>query len=546
MKIPSPILRTYQSVHTWTGIIAGLFLFIGFFAGALTMFKAPIDAWSSPPQASLSHLNNTQYDRLIKQASAEFPEIAHGFTIDLNPEHSPMTWYESGSAREPGLADRVRHATLDQQDQLITLLHTPNRLGTLIDYLHRSAGIPGEIGHHLVGGYIVGIAALLYFLALVSGLIILLPTLTKSFFALRTNKGASRFWLDSHNLLGITSFPFHVMIALTAVVFAFHDFFYAGLFLVYGDTPLFARTAAAAVAYQLDALPSIEEHIRAAQAYVSGYQVTTLSFSGLETTSPFVKLTLLNEHEVMRGPHYDYLFMDPYTLEITGSTFNPGNEGIWSRIVASFFALHFGSYGGEWIRWVYFFLGLAGAALFYTGNLLWLEKRRNKHHATQQKNTTRMAALTVGVCLGAIAGVMAAILITKWVALSQLNINELYLWVYYATFLTALGYAFWQGASKAALHLLGFITLLCLLIPLTTLCAPLLFSTLWFNTQGSAWYVELIAIMFALFAFFGQRQVRRRAYQGEQNSIWFIAQPISDCPDSHLPFKKVGEQPLNE
>jgi uncharacterized iron-regulated membrane protein len=32
-------------------------------------------------------------------------------------------------------------------------------------------------------------------------------------------------WLDLHNVLGILSLPFHLIMALTAVVFAFHDQF---------------------------------------------------------------------------------------------------------------------------------------------------------------------------------------------------------------------------------------------------------------------------------------------------------------------------------
>jgi hypothetical protein len=48
----SDTLRTYKTVHTWTGIIAGLALFIAFYAGALTMFKAPIARWVSPPSVA--------------------------------------------------------------------------------------------------------------------------------------------------------------------------------------------------------------------------------------------------------------------------------------------------------------------------------------------------------------------------------------------------------------------------------------------------------------------------------------------------------------
>lgn len=32
------IVKTYKDVHSWVGIIAGLALFIAFYAGAITMF----------------------------------------------------------------------------------------------------------------------------------------------------------------------------------------------------------------------------------------------------------------------------------------------------------------------------------------------------------------------------------------------------------------------------------------------------------------------------------------------------------------------------
>ena len=38
----SEFIRIYKSVHTWTGIIAGMALFIAFYAGAITIFKAPL------------------------------------------------------------------------------------------------------------------------------------------------------------------------------------------------------------------------------------------------------------------------------------------------------------------------------------------------------------------------------------------------------------------------------------------------------------------------------------------------------------------------
>src|SRR5690606_34007502 len=52
------------------------------------------------------------------------------------------------------------------------------------------------------------------------------PSLVSDLFAMRVGKNVKRMWLDLHNVLGILSLPFHLIMALTAVVFAFHDQFY--------------------------------------------------------------------------------------------------------------------------------------------------------------------------------------------------------------------------------------------------------------------------------------------------------------------------------
>ena len=41
--------RTFQTVHTWTGLMAGFALFVAFYAGALTVFHDDIAIWQNPP-----------------------------------------------------------------------------------------------------------------------------------------------------------------------------------------------------------------------------------------------------------------------------------------------------------------------------------------------------------------------------------------------------------------------------------------------------------------------------------------------------------------
>jgi uncharacterized iron-regulated membrane protein len=52
------------------------------------------------------------------------------------------------------------------------------------------------------------------------------------------------------------------------------------------------------------------------------------------------------------------------------------------------------------VQWLYFLLGLGGAFLFYSGNLLWIESRRKRRQVEQGRAQLVMARATVGICLG--------------------------------------------------------------------------------------------------------------------------------------------------
>lgn len=45
----------------------------------------------------------------------------------------------------------------------------------------------------------------------------------------------------------------------------------------------------------------------------------------------------------------------------------------------TFAGLHMGHYAGPWLRWLYFFFGVAGTAVIGTGLVMWLGKRQLKH-----------------------------------------------------------------------------------------------------------------------------------------------------------------------
>src|SRR3546814_3767469 len=77
----------------------------------------------------------------------------------------------------------------------------------------------------------------------------------------------------------------------------------------------------------------------------------------------------------------------------------------WSSDVCS---SDLGEYGNALVPWLYFVLGVGGAFLFYSGNLLWIESRRKRRQQAQGRAQVNMARATVGICIGFCVAVSAA------------------------------------------------------------------------------------------------------------------------------------------
>lgn len=531
MKVRTDILRHYQAIHTWTGISAGMLLFIAFFGGALTMFKEPLDRWLTPPVQQMSAVNSAELDSLVSQLLSQEPDSHAGFTLYLEQAENilaPIRFGGPERGHELSLSQRYRYATLDERGELQIKETTPTVVAELIDMLHRTAGIPLFAGGDYLGIYVLGVAAMVYFLALVSGVILLLPTLVKDLFALREGNNRKRFWLDAHNIIGITSLPFHIVISLTAIVFAFHDQFYDSLEqAVYREQPLFSAGPAPSQPYQPANILPVSELLTQIQERAPAMTITELMFTNINSPRPLLIASLHNSDYMVTGAKTGYLGLNPYTGDVTRSSALPGQEGVWGSIVSKFFSLHFGSYGGDLVRWLYFALGIGGAFLFYSGNVLWLEKRRNRQKRnsplpSQNRSAQLLAVITVGVCLGTIAGVCLALSAGKWFFSVAGNTNYTALMLYYSVFCSALGWAFWRGAAKASYQLLLFCALCALSIPLASLTAALTSNTLWVHTSPGTLAVDFTAWVGALCLFYGYKKVRRRALFGPKDSVWAV------------------------
>lgn len=511
------IVRTYKDIHSWVGIISGLALFIAFYAGAITMFEGPLQRWASPPPELSAPPSLERTPELIAKVLARHPEARQSYQVHLvtGPENPARITWSTGNRRDPGT---TYHASLGPDGALQVSTRAPSGVAQLVDVLHQQVGLPFD---HEIAMPIMGVIALLYAVAIVSGVICLLPSLVKDLFALRFGKNLKRMWLDLHNVLGLFSLPFHVIMALSAVVFAFHDQFYDAQGAVQRIGAAQVERGEAHGTPNSGAVLPPAELVRRIERQLPGFALHSVSYETNAEEGPHGHIMGSDPRYGLRGATYGVGEVNTVTGEIIAGDYLPGVQGGWFATVSSFFALHFGNFGGAPVRWSYFLLGLAGAFLFYSGNLLWIESRRKKARkagAVVQTRATRiLGALTVGVPLGCIAGISLTIAAAKWLPEGLADAAAWHGRIYYAIFVLMVVWALWRGAARSGAELLWVAAIATALIPLTSLMTV---AGIGWSHGGTDHLVDIVglagAIGFALMA----RAARRRSIAEPRDSVW--------------------------
>jgi len=163
-------LRKHIDLHGWLGMLAGLALFVAFFAGALNMFHEELHHWQEPYVAE-SDGGEGDLQALLDQVLAVTPEAAK--LMYLVPGDDPVALWQDADQEW-----QFDHAS-DFNAAGERVKKPRSELAEFINELHYKLALP------VVGLYLMGIISVLYGAALIGGLVIHWPKLKKEFFALR-------------------------------------------------------------------------------------------------------------------------------------------------------------------------------------------------------------------------------------------------------------------------------------------------------------------------------------------------------------------------
>ena len=464
------MLQTFRQsmawLHTWFGLVLGFVLMAVFFFGSLSVFDREIDRWALPetrfePQPMPSYDNlladvfpnmeaeEEELDAARKRIGGELPAqlqpVGWGaYTTHRDPVLDVFTEYSVPNPADP--FDHVHgHLTLDPRNGTV-LPHDRLKIGSEFFYpLHYSLHIQWQ----QLGTWIVGVAALIMLVALVSGVIIH-RRLFRELFTFRPSKRTQRSSLDLHNLTGVVALPFHFIFALSGLtIFAF-------LYLPVGETvlttPAQAHLMEEAVSRGLPFEPAgepapiasvdamvMEAKKRWAERGMPG-EVGFLWVTHPGDRNSFVSLFRAGSDRVAfvgQGVHFDavsgrVLYEEPPPSVVAGI-----NEFLTG--------LHLQHFEHWPLRWLYVLGGLLGCTCIATGFIFFTEKR--KRNLKDAALVRRVDALAVTAVTGMVVAAGTILVANRLLPVALPHRGTWEEVVFWLAWLLAFAHAIWRGRA---------------------------------------------------------------------------------------------------
>ncbi len=356
-------IRRWTSVHTWTSVVCTVFLLFLCVTGLPLIFHEEIDnatrGYDVPslpaktPRASL--------DRLVDAAKARHPgDVIQYMVPDAdNPDIMGATMGRDVTAQE-GLAflviDNRTARVLDEPELQGGVMHVLLTLHT-----DMFAGLPGKL--------FLGLMGLVFLASVVSGVVVYKPYMRKIDFATVRKRTRRLYWLDVHNVFGIVTVAWVVVVGVTGVVNTWADLVVrywqydqmAAMIAPYRGQPPLAASE----------LGSLQRAVDTANAAMPDRTLAFVAFPGTALSSPHHYAVFMRGATPLTAKLLRPALVDAATGELTDSRDLPWY--VTSLLVSQ--PLHFGDYGGMPLKIIWALLDVIAIVVLASGVYLWLRKR---------------------------------------------------------------------------------------------------------------------------------------------------------------------------
>lgn len=353
-------------VHLWTGIGLGLYILVISVTGAALVFREEIGAAAEPPPAPVATAGEPMdLDRLRLAAQAAHPSFQVSWFLAREDPRQPVeVWLEREGDERLRMFDPVSGEDLGGKGGITGVL---DWLADL--HFNLLAGRTGLLVNGVGAGFLCLMA--------LTGAVIWWPgvKIWRRSLVIDPKKKWKRLNWDLHSAVGFWSLAFVLIWGVTGVYFAFPEPFRAA---VGAFAPLEQFQAPAPLpppAPGGEPLP-VAVLVAKAEAAVPD-RVTTWVGLPHEEESPVASVYRAKSHD--HSAPVVRVMLDAYSGEIRQlRDLDDANLSLGDTILRWFGYLHFGNFGGVSVKILWTLLGLAPAALFATGFLMWWNRVLSK------------------------------------------------------------------------------------------------------------------------------------------------------------------------
>ncbi len=364
-------LKAWFLVHKWTSLVCTVFLLLLCLTGLPLVFWEEIshltgaDPEVAPAAPGAQRAN---VDELVARALAKYPgDVPLFFGWD---DHSPSVYVNTGARPDtppPEMHTAVLHEYTGE------LLPAAQFNEGVMYFLYR---LHTDVFVGLGGTLFLGFMALLFAVAIVSGLVLYGPFMRKlRFGTLRTGRSRRLAWLDLHNVLGVVTLAWALVVGLTGAINTLAQ-------------PLEQAWQADQLrdfAARYEARPpptkfsSLDAAIAKARAAEPGMTPAFVSYPGTGYSGNHHYGVFMHGNTPLTERLYRPVLIDVETGEVTA---RPQLPGYMTALLLSQ-PLHFGDYGGMPLKVLWALLDVLTILVLVSGLYLWFKRGSTEARVTE-------------------------------------------------------------------------------------------------------------------------------------------------------------------
>lgn len=359
--------KNWRLIHEWTSLVCTLFLLMLCVTGLPLIFHDEIDSLGegSPAPAVAGAPVRPDMDRVVDTVRRAYPQrrvqfvtwletpgqFRVGLSRDRNPpDQKPFVLVDGATYEIVGEAWSEKDWRHGGVMSVLLMLHTNLLLG-------------------LAGQLFLGAMGLCFLASLVSGGVLYGPFMRKTAFGVVRRRQSRRLaWLDLHNLIGIVTLVWALVVGLTGVVNTLDSMVF-GAWQKRISQQLKLEYATAAPVKQPRRLQGA---VSTALAFMPGKEVSFVAFPGSMFATPRHYAVYLRGSSVLTSQLLHPVLIDADNARLVDIGDPPWY--LWALEISR--PLHFGDYGGLPLKVLWAAFDLLTIVVLGSGLYLWLGRRR--------------------------------------------------------------------------------------------------------------------------------------------------------------------------